>query len=175
MALNDSQYKVVLISGVSSLISITLLCSYFFGFITTWIMAFILQVVLGFIACYSWLLFMDYHDNLGYSAIDLAKQLNPLFKAEVLLRVYQILFLIALGSYYMLLLLVPYAGYHAYSTYFGKNKIDASRLWKDIDRFNFDAKVKVGVSALGFFLHLFFMLYSIVTSIAPNAKQRASM
>eukprot|EP00760_Papus_ankaliazontas_P013587 PhM_4_TR15828/c0_g1_i1/m.35786/K20368/CNIH, ERV14; protein cornichon len=168
MALSDKQYGNLLVYGCAGFMVLSTVMSLTLGFITSWIMVFVLQVLLGFLSVYTLLLYMDYEDNMGYAAIDMAKQLNPLYKCDVVMRGYHILHLTTLWSYWLLLLVVPLFAYDLRQVLTGKYTVDPSRLWKDISRFKLNSQLKLGVNALLFFLHLFFMLFSIIGNITKK-------
>lgn len=171
MGLSDTQYLRLIHIGTVSFVLTSLGLSLYFGFITAWIMAFVLQIVIGFISCYVLLLFMDYEDNMGYAAIDMSKQINPIEKIDIFLRIYQVLTLVAIGCYWILLLALPYLIYAARQLKLGRANVDPSRLWKDISRFKTAAQIRVAVNAVSFFLHLFLMLFSIVSVLNSTTKR----
>ena len=170
MTLTDQQYNRWVLIGCGCFLALSVGLSFTFGYITTWIMAFVLQILLSFASCYSLLLFMDYEDNMGYAAIDMAKQINPLGRVDVFFRVYQAGVLVLLKAYWILLLCVPFLLWEARQLALGRTIVDPSRLWKDISRLKTAAQIKVGVNAIGFFIHLFFMLYSIVSTLTVTVK-----
>lgn len=130
------------------------------GFIAT----LVLQVGVMLHSVFLLVVFLEYHDKLGYDAPSIERLANPMFRAGEVVRAFHAAELLLLGSY---VTAVCVAAVGVYSQFFRRVKtVDSTRLWKDIQDILFDAKALTAADMALLFINMFFMMNTLLGTLS---------
>ncbi|EPY26847.1 hypothetical protein AGDE_11062 [Angomonas deanei] len=94
--------------------------------------------------------------------IKLEKDLNPILVATITIRLFTIFHSLLTLSYPLLLLGFVELGYNYYVSTRRPILLDATTIWKDINKIQLDSQIRVGYSV---FLSLFSVIYLVITMV----------
>ncbi|CBZ29779.1 conserved hypothetical protein [Leishmania mexicana MHOM/GT/2001/U1103] len=139
------------------------LCGHFMSVIVSWVLAFILQSGAMSLCVMHLALLEEYADSMN-NALELEHIVNSLIVSEVAVRCFASLQCILTGSWMFLLAGGIELAYDLQVAQHRSLLIDATTIWKELDTFRTDGRIRAVYQILMVFFSIFYLVYSFYTA-----------
>ena len=161
----------LLVGGIALAYLVVVLAIHLLGVVGAWIMVMFTQVALLVVEMFNLVTLQEYSDSVIREPLDVQKTVHPLQSLGIIFRSMMIVQTIHVDSWFLpwfvyLPCLVYDLGFLRRHT-----QVDVTTLWKDVDWFKAEAKGKVGLNMVLFFLSLAWMLLGIIGSMTTSDRK----
>ncbi|CAG9580534.1 conserved hypothetical protein [Leishmania major strain Friedlin] len=139
------------------------LCGHFMSVIVSWALAFVLQSG-AMVLCVTHLALLEEYADSMKNALELEHMINPLIIAEVAVRCFASLQCVLTGSWMLLLAGSIELAYDLHVTQHRSLLIDAATIWKELEIFRTDGRVRTAYQVLMVLFAIFYFIYSFSTA-----------
>ncbi|AYU81950.1 conserved hypothetical protein [Leishmania infantum JPCM5] len=139
------------------------LCGHFMSVTVSWVLAFILQSGAMALCVMHLALLEEYADSMT-NALELEHMVNPLIIAEAAVRCFASLQCVLTGSWMLLLAGSIELAYDLHVTQHRSLLIDATTIWKELETFRTDGRIRTAYQILMVLFAIFYLVYLFYTA-----------